>query len=100
MEHLVPVFQIESSSMIGDDDAETMESSIVTNQASSHTGRTLTIQLISSPCCFGLVALVFVAGAVFMMNPSEEEMGMATEAESMEMEEATDADADDASVTE
>ena len=25
MEHLVPVFQIESSSMIGDDDAETME---------------------------------------------------------------------------
>ena len=35
-----------------------------------------------------------------MMNPSEEEMGMATEAESMEMEEATDADADDASVSE
>ena len=35
-----------------------------------------------------------------MMNPSEEEMGMTTEAESMEMEEATDADADDASVSE
>ncbi|MBQ70557.1 MAG: hypothetical protein CMA65_03600 [Euryarchaeota archaeon] len=32
MSDLVPVFQIESSSMIGDSDAETMESSIVTNQ--------------------------------------------------------------------
>ena len=34
MSDLVPVFQIESSSMIGTSDAETMESSIVTNQDS------------------------------------------------------------------
>jgi hypothetical protein len=32
MSDLVPVFEIKSSSMIADDDAETMESSIVQNQ--------------------------------------------------------------------
>ncbi len=101
MEHLVPVFQIESSSMIGDDDAETMESSIVTNQASFSywTNFDHPIDFITLLFWIGGIGLL-VAGAVFMMNPSEEEMGMATEAESMEMEEATDADADDASVTE
>ena len=101
MEHLVPVFQIESSSMIGDDDAETMESSIVTNQASFSywTNFDHPIDFITLLFWIGGIGLL-VAGAVFMMNPSEEEMGMATEAESMEMEEATDADADDDTVSE
>ena len=98
MSDLVPVFEIKSSSMIGDDDAETMESSIVTNQASFSywTNFDHPIDFITLLFWIGGIGLL-VAGAVFIMNPAEEETDMATEAESMEMEEAADADADDES---
>ena len=66
----------ESSTFRQLDDAETMESSIVTNQASFSywTNFDHPIDFITLLFWIGGLGLL-VAGAVFMMNPSEEENG-------------------------
>jgi len=75
MTDLVPVFQIQSSSMIADDDAEEMESAIVTNQDSMLYWTNFDVPTDFLVALFWVLGLALIVGPVTQLvtTPSDEE---------------------------
>ena len=103
MDDLVPVFEIKSSSMIGDDDAEEMESAIVTNQDSMMywTNFDHPIDFVTLLFWLGGIALIAVGMVSAANAPDEKEYtAETTESETESSEPDAEASEPDAEASE